>query len=101
MRGRHKSSGGGKRQKELRRAERQEAKAERKAQRRGEKQPASGDDATDPKELLTLAAQYRNLVENEPADRRADRLKMAEYLEHRAAELEEAGVGRLDQHGHL
>src|SRR5262249_8554663 len=91
MRGRYRTPGLGKREKELRRAERQEAKAERKAQRRGEKQPASGD-ATSPQELRTLAAQYRTSVDpGEPADQRADRLKMAEYLERRATELEEAG----------
>src|ERR1700746_4044705 len=99
MRGRHRSSGVGKREKELRRAERHEAKAERKAQRRGEKQPASGDDAKNPQELRTLAAQYSMFLDpDEPADQRADRLKMAEYLERRAAELEETGAV---QNGHV
>ena len=90
MRGGYRSTPGqGKRQKELRRAERQEAKAERRAQRRGEKHPAADEPATTPSEFRDLAQQYRDLAGVEDPDQRADRLKMAEYLESRAKELEE------------
>jgi hypothetical protein len=47
MRGSYRSPGLGKRQKEIRRAERQDAKAERKAQRRDEKRSAGDGNKAD------------------------------------------------------
>ena len=51
----------------------------------------------DPRELRKLAEWYRAFAEVGRIEERESRLKLAEYLERRAAELEKRAADDLDQ----